>query len=207
MFSFLKKSSTPNHIDKVWKTRQACLKGMMTEALQVISKSGKPIIISWFDDRHQSLIEFLNKFAIPYILMDEYFELNEDKTIYILNAGLVSTSLHVDSLKAKQKTIIVDGHYPLVDNENKIIGKIGGGESRNPVLFCLSLEDPLMKSFGSDNIIPLLEKLGLDENESLDHPMIQKAIERARKKISSGVTSEIRTQNESEWFSKNVRKS
>jgi len=207
MFSFLKKPDVPAHIDKVWKTRQACLKGMITEALQVISKSGKSIIISWFDDRHLSLLEFLNKFQVPYILMDEYFELNENKTIYILNTQFVSSSPHVDSLKAKQKTIIADGHYPLMDLENKVIEKLCGAETKNSVLFCLSLEDPLLKSFGSDNIISLLEKLGLDENESLDHPMIQKAIERAREKISASVLSEIRTQNESEWFTKNVRKS
>jgi len=207
MFSFLKKSGTTDHIDKVWKTRQACLKGMLTEAMQVISKSGKPIIISWFDDRHQSLLDFLNQYKVPYILMDEYFELNEDNTVYILDTRLVSTSSHVDSLKVKPKTIISDGHYPLVDHENKIVEKLCGAESKTPVLFCLSLEDPLLKSFGSDNIISLLEKLGLDENESLDHPMIQKAIERAREKISSSVQSEIRTQNESEWFTKNIRKS
>src|SRR5882672_10346864 len=103
MFSFLKKSGIPMHADNVWKTRQACLKGMITESMKVISQSGKPVIISWFEDRHQSLLEFLNQFKVPYVLMDEYFELNEDKAIHVLNAGLISTSLHVDSLKAKQK--------------------------------------------------------------------------------------------------------
>ena len=206
MFSLLKKTSLPAHTDKVWKTRQACLKGMMTEALQVISKSGKPIIISWFDDRHQSLLDFLNQYQVPYVLMDEYFELTDDKATYILKAGLVSTSLHSASLKAKQKTVIADGHFPLMEYENKIIEKLLGGESKTPVLFCLSLEDPLLKSIGSNAILQLLEKLGLGENESLDHPMIQKAIERAQEKISSNVISEIRTQNEDEWFIRNVKK-
>jgi hypothetical protein len=177
---------------------------MMTEALQVISKSGKPIIISWFDDRHQSLLDFLNQFSVPYTLMDEYLELNEDNSIYILDASLISTSLHVNSIRAREKTILADGHYPLVKYENDILEKLAGPESKNPVYFCLSLEDPLLKSLGSDGIIHLLETLGLKENESLDHPMIRKAIERAREKISSRVISEIRTQNEGEWFSKNV---
>src|SRR6266705_2844000 len=128
MFSFLKKSTLPNHTDKVWKTRQACLKGIMTDALQVISKLGKPLIISWFDDRHQSLLGFLNHYQVPYVLMDEYFELNEEKAIFILNAGLVFSSMHADSLKAKPKTILADGHYPLVDYENKVIEKLCGAQ-------------------------------------------------------------------------------
>lgn len=207
MFSFLKKSSSHKHLDKVWKTRQACLKGMMTEALQVISKSGKPIILSWFDDRHQTLLEFLNKYQVPYVILDEYFDLSIDKTAFILNAEMVLSSLHADSIQAKSKTIIADGHYPMIDHENKVIEQLCGTSSPNPVLFCLSLEDQLLKYFGSDNIILLLEKLGLDENESLYHPMIQKAIERAREKISASVRSEIRTQNESDWFIKNIKKS
>jgi hypothetical protein len=73
MFSFLKKSGTSIHTDNVWKTRQACLKGMMTESMKAISQSGKPMIISWFDDRHQSLTGFLNQLKVPRILMDEYF--------------------------------------------------------------------------------------------------------------------------------------
>src|SRR5580765_2752089 len=117
MFSFLKKSNQPAHTDKVWKTRQACLKGMMTEAMQVISKSGKPIIISWFDDRHQSLLDFLNQYSVLYTLMDEYVELKEDHSIYLLDASLISSSLHLDSLKTKQKMILADGHYPLVNYE------------------------------------------------------------------------------------------
>jgi hypothetical protein len=207
MFSFLKKSSSHKHIDKVWKTRQACLKGMMTEALHVISKSGKPVILSWFEDRHQTLLEFLDKYQVPYVIMDEYFDLSADKSVFILNAEMVLSSLHVDSFRTKSKTIIADGHYPIDSHENSVIEKLCDTSSANSVLFCLSLEDQLLKYFGSENIISLLEKLGLDENESLDHPMIQKAIERAREKISTSVLSEIRTQNESDWFTKNVKKS
>jgi hypothetical protein len=70
MLSFLKKSTVPRHIDKVWKTRQGSSKGMMKEALEVIAKSGKPVIISWFAGRHLSLLKFLTKFRIPYILID-----------------------------------------------------------------------------------------------------------------------------------------
>jgi len=203
MFSFLQKSTQPVHADKVWKTRQACLKGMITESMKIISQSGNPVIISWFDDRQQSLLDFLTHHAVPYKLMNAYFELNENNTIYILNAGLVSTSLHVDSLKAKQKTIVADGHYPLVDYENKIIEKLCSTDLKIPILYCMSLEDPLLRAFGPDNIISLLEKLGLDDDETLDHPMVQKAIERTREKISTAVSSEIRTNNESEWFMKN----
>lgn len=207
MFSFLKKSTQFSHVDKVWKTRQASLRGMITESMKVVAKAGKPIIISWFEDRHQSLMNFLTHHKVPHIVMDEYFEMNEDTSIYILQAGLVAASLHADSLKGRQKTILADGHYPLVEYQNKIVERLGTGESKTPVLYCISLEDPLLKSLGSENIIPLLEKLGLDENECLDHPMIQKAIDRALEKISNVVISEARTNNESEWFIKNVKRS
>jgi hypothetical protein len=207
MLSFFKKTDIPLHTDKVWKTRPASLKGMMTEALKEVAQSRKPIIVFWFNDRLESLLNFLDQYHVPFKRLDEYFDLNEDKTIFILDAKLVFSSLHSEALKAKPKAIIADGHYPLVDYENKVIEKLCGPQPTAPVLFCQSLADPFLQSFGSDHIISLLEKLGLDENESLDHPMIRKALEHARKKISDSVSSEIRTQTEGDWFIKNVKKS
>ena len=51
--------------------------------------------------------------------------------------------------------------------------------------FFISLQDELMRIFGGDSIEGMLKKLGLKENESIDHPWINKAMERAQKKVES----------------------
>lgn len=203
MFSFFKKSSAPVHTDKVWKTRQACLKGMMAEALQAITKNEKPVILCWFDDRKKSLVGFLEKYNVPFMAVGDSFQLSEEKTIFLIDALAPFNS----ALKNKSIRFIADGHYPLVDIENKAIEKIQGIESPAPVLFCQSLDDELFHRFGGEKMVHLLDTLGLKEEESLEHAMITKSIFRAREKLSTSVTLEVRTQNEHDWFIKNNTKS
>ena len=51
--------------------------------------------------------------------------------------------------------------------------------------FFLSLEDDLMRIFGSEKLDSVLQTLGLEENESIQHPWITKALERAQKKVEA----------------------
>ena len=52
-------------------------------------------------------------------------------------------------------------------------------------IFFVSLEDDLMRIFGSESINNMLEKLGLKDGESIDHPWINKALERAQQKVEA----------------------
>ena len=73
-------------------------------------------------------------------------------------------------------------------------------------VFCLSFEDPLLKLFASQNILPLLEKLGLEEEEAIEHAMVTKSIQRAREKVESTVNNEIHTKSPEEWFALNAKR-
>ena len=69
--------------------------------------------------------------------------------------------------------------------DNQLRGRSGRqGDSGNSIFF-ISLQDDLMRIFGSDSIDGMLKKFGLKENESIDHPWINKALERAQKKVES----------------------
>merc|ERR1712054_554455 len=52
-------------------------------------------------------------------------------------------------------------------------------------VFYVSLEDDLMRIFGSESMNSMLEKLGLKDGESIDHPWINKALERAQQKVEA----------------------
>ena len=70
-----------------------------------------------------------------------------------------------------------------VDNQAR--GRSGRqGDEGNSVFF-VSLEDDLMRIFGSESMNKILEKLGLKDGESIDHPWINKALERAQQKVEA----------------------
>ncbi len=70
-----------------------------------------------------------------------------------------------------------------VDNQAR--GRSGRQGDEGSSIFFVSLEDDLMRIFGSESMNNILEKLGLKDGESIDHPWINKALERAQQKVES----------------------
>ena len=70
-----------------------------------------------------------------------------------------------------------------VDNQAR--GRSGRQGDEGSSIFFVSLEDDLMRIFGSDSMNNMLEKLGLKDGESIDHPWINKALERAQQKVEA----------------------
>ena len=69
--------------------------------------------------------------------------------------------------------------------DNQLRGRAGRQGDPGSSQFYVSLEDDLMRLFGGENIYNIMEKLGLDEDTPIDHPLISRAIESAQKKVEN----------------------
>jgi len=69
--------------------------------------------------------------------------------------------------------------------DNQLRGRAGRQGDPGASRFFLSLEDDLLRIFGSDKLKAFMEKLGIEEGEALEHPWLSKAIEQAQKKVES----------------------
>jgi len=67
--------------------------------------------------------------------------------------------------------------------DNQLRGRSGRQGDPGSTRFYLSLEDSLMRIFGSERIAGLMQKLGMEEGEAIEHPWVNKAIENAQKKV------------------------
>jgi len=67
--------------------------------------------------------------------------------------------------------------------DNQLRGRSGRQGDEGNSIFYISLEDDLMRIFGSESIDTIMKKFGLKEDESIDHPWINKALERAQKRV------------------------
>jgi preprotein translocase subunit SecA len=77
--------------------------------------------------------------------------------------------------------------------DNQLRGRCGRQGDPGSSQFYLSLEDSLMRIFGSDRISSLMQKLGMEEGEAIEHPWVTRAIENAQKKVE-GHNFDIRKQ-------------
>ena len=69
--------------------------------------------------------------------------------------------------------------------DNQLRGRAGRQGDPGSSRFYISLEDDLMRLFGSDNIKGVMDKLGMEEDQPIEHPIITRAIENAQKKVES----------------------
>ena len=97
-----------------------------------------------------------------------------------------------DITKLKQKALDAGGLYVLATErhesrriDNQLRGRSGRQGDPGRSKFFLSLQDDLMRIFGSDRMDSMLQKLGLKEDEAIIHPWINKALEKAQKKVEA----------------------
>ncbi len=205
LFSFGKSApATPS--DKVWKTSQACLKGTVTQALIAIKAGELPVIITFFEESHQQLMDFLKASNAPHLLINTLLtsEITQLKgTIAVFE--LYTSGTHFLHLPKEVKaTVFFLGHYPLPDTERKVIEEIRLTHPNAVISFCQSLDDALFEQLGTGNLAPLLEKIGLTDDECIEHALVSKAIHRSLEKLGEKVITESKAKSMREWLEKNV---
>ncbi|MDC0339886.1 preprotein translocase subunit SecA [Pelagibacteraceae bacterium] len=99
----------------------------------------------------------------------------------------------IEQIKKDELTVKECGGLVIIGTErhesrridNQLRGRAGRQGDPGSSIFFISLQDELMRIFGGDSIDGMLKKLGLKENESIDHPWINKAMERAQQKVEA----------------------
>ncbi len=99
----------------------------------------------------------------------------------------------IDKIKIDKEKVTASGGLCIVGTErhesrridNQLRGRSGRQGDPGSSIFFISLEDDLMRIFGATSIDSMLKKLGLKENESINHPWINKAMERAQQKVEA----------------------
>lgn len=101
-------------------------------------------------------------------------------------------AIKADIAQLKEKALAAGGLYVLATErhesrriDNQLRGRSGRQGDPGRSKFFLSLQDDLMSIFGSDRMDSMLQKLGLKEDEAIVHPWINKALEKAQKKVEA----------------------
>jgi len=118
-------------------------------------------------------------------------QLGGNKNFIIANEN--KNSEQINKIKIDKEKVKSFGGLHIVGTErhesrridNQLRGRSGRQGDPGSSIFYISLEDDLMRIFGAKSIDGMLKKLGLKENESIDHPWINKAIERAQQKVEA----------------------
>src|SRR5258708_18890832 len=130
LLSFLS-SDSPSYTDKVWKTPEFCLKGMMTDALRLITESKIPAVVPYFSESQEKIIQFLSTNNVPHYLIEadgSADRMIQEQVVVVLDLKFFRSVESIDFVKKlsikKKIQLLFSGHYPLPAKENKFLNRL-----------------------------------------------------------------------------------
>ena len=186
-----------DHNDSVYKTKKEKLNAIVQDIIASHDK-GQPVLVGTITiDASEELSGLLKKQGIPHKVLNAKF--HEMEAEIIANAGqkgavTIATNMAGRGTDIKLEDGVTElGGLKIIGTErhesrridNQLRGRAGRQGDKGESKFYISLEDDLMRLFGSQNLMQMFNSLGMPEGEQIQHKMLNKAIERAQKKIES----------------------
>ncbi len=207
-----KKMIRKDHNDQIFRTEKEKNYAIVSKIKECHQKGQPLLIFTSSINKSEIYSQLLNKENVKHEVLNA--KNHENEAEIIANAGKKNSVIITTSISGRGVDIQLGGKKGSIPenelNSNKVeIKSLGGlfvigtermesrrvdnqargrsgrqGDEGNSV-FYVSLEDDLMRIFGSESMNNILEKLGLKDGESIDHPWINKALERAQQKVEA----------------------
>ncbi len=186
-----------DHNDSVYKTKREKLNAIV-EDIVASHEKGQPVLVGKITiDASEELSQLLKKRGIPHKVLNAKF--HELEAEIIADAGQIGAVTIATNMAGRGTDIKLGegvtelGGLKIIGTErhesrridNQLRGRAGRQGDPGESKFYISLEDDLMRLFGSQNLMQMFNSLGMPEGEQIQHKMLNKAIERAQKKIES----------------------
>ena len=194
-----------NYTDIIYRTEREKFRAVIKEIVE-IHKLGRSILVGTVSiDKSETLSKLLKKENIEHNVLNAK---NHEREAEIIAQAGQGRNVTISTNMAGRGTDIVLGEgvaklggLHVIGTErhesrridNQLRGRSGRQGDPGSSRFFLSLEDDLMRLFGSDRISGIMEKLGMEEDIPIEHPLVTRSIESAQKKVE-GRNFEIRKQ-------------
>ncbi len=201
-----------DHNDQIFRTEDEKNSAIIKKIIECNQKGQPLLVFTSSVNKSEIYSKLLNKENIKHVVLNA--KNHENEAEIIANAGkessiIITTSIsgrgvdiqlggkkgsvQEDQLKKEKEKIKSLGGLFVIGTErmesrrvdNQARGRSGRQGDEGNSIFYVSLEDDLMRIFGSESMNNILQKLGLKDGESIDHPWINKALERAQQKVEA----------------------
>jgi preprotein translocase subunit SecA len=183
--------------DVIYKTEKAKFNAIVQEIVSLY-KMSRPVLVGTRSvEKSEMLSGMLKRLGIPHQVLNAKY--HEKEAQIIAHAGEKDTVTIATNMAGRGVDIVLGegvvglGGLHIIGTErhesrridNQLRGRAGRQGDPGASRFYVSCEDELMRLFGSDRIKGIMDKLGIEEDQPIEHPMISKTIENAQKKVES----------------------
>ncbi|MDE6147163.1 MAG: preprotein translocase subunit SecA [Bacteroidales bacterium] len=181
--------------DLIYKTKKAKFEAVIAKVVE-LTKEGRPVLVGTTDvETSELLSRMLRLRGIPHQVLNAKQHAREAEVV--AHAGMKSTVTIATNMAGRGTDIKLSdevkaaGGLAIIGTERhdsrrvdrQLRGRSGRQGDPGSSVFYVSLEDKLMRLFGSEKIARVVDRLGMEENEALEAPMLSNSIERAQKKV------------------------
>ena len=181
--------------DLIFKSKAAKYRAVVRNAVER-HQTGQPILIGTTSiTQSEELSDMLLRTGVPHKVLNAKH--HEQEAEIVANAGQMGMVTIATNMAGRGTDITLGEGVPELGGlailgterhesrriDNQLRGRAGRQGDPGSSQFFLSLEDDLMRIFGADNISGIMDKLGMEEDEPIEHSLITKSIERAQKKV------------------------
>jgi len=186
-----------DHQDAVYKTKKEKLYAICNAVEEAYAK-GQPVLVGTITiESSEEISNLLRKRGIPHKVLNAKF--HEMEAEIVADAGIHGAVTIATNMAGRGTDIKIDdmakaaGGLKIIGTErhesrridNQLRGRSGRQGDPGESKFFISLEDDLMRLFGSERMINMFNTLGIPENQEIEHKMLSNAIETAQKKIEN----------------------
>jgi len=206
---FSKKPKLKREPDKVWIKSEFKFTGMMDYVKTLQTSECSIVLTTFFKDTFDKVLAMLNEKSFSFHEIDTTTYYHAANKIHFVSAELLNnTNLLSQIIKHNQNKrmiFVFAEHYPILSKEKILEDKITAllPETGASIMYFSALDEPLFAMFGNQNIVNLMQKMGMKDDEMLEHALITKSIESAQKKVEEKITTENKTDKSTDWFKQN----
>ncbi|MBI5558192.1 MAG: preprotein translocase subunit SecA [Deltaproteobacteria bacterium] len=184
-----------DYADVIYKNAKAKFRAV-TQEIKDLHAKGQPVLVGTVNiEISEMLSEMLKKEGVPHSVLNAKHHAQEAEIIAEAgHKGRVTIATNMAGRGTDIKLaegvpdlgglhILGTGRHESRRIDNQLRGRSGRQGDPGSSRFYLSLEDDLLRIFGSDRIAGIMDKLGMEEDEPIEHTMISKAIENAQRKV------------------------
>ena len=183
--------------DIIYKTKRAKYRAVI-RTIEQAYKAGQPVLVGTTSIvQSEELSKVLKKSGVPHNVLNAKY--HEKEAQIISGAGQRGAVTIATNMAGRGTDIVLGegvqelGGLFIIGTErhesrridNQLRGRAGRQGDPGCSRFFLSLEDDLMRLFGSDNIASIMDKLGMEEDDPIEHKLITRSIEQAQKKVEA----------------------
>ncbi|MDD2652578.1 MAG: preprotein translocase subunit SecA [Sulfurimonas sp.] len=183
--------------DLIYKTEREKFEAVIN-TIKKLSQTGQPVLIGTASiEKSEVLHEFLKKEKIAHTVLNAKNHAQEGEIIKSAGAkGAVTIATNMAGrgvdIKVNDEVKALGGLYIIGTErhenrriDNQLRGRSGRQGDNGTTQFYLSLEDNLLRIFGSDKIKSIMERLGVEDGEYIESKMVTRAVEKAQKKVEN----------------------